>query len=224
MVEYDKTLLSELRTGPVAVMFDNGNAITLRSNLLNLVLTSGRAHGRVLGSSEMADLATRALILMTGNALGVSADDIRRVLVSNLDARTEDPERRPVSNRDFFEDIIKPGRAELLRHLLTIWRWGRQHQGEIAKGEALMSFDQYCRWVRDPLMALGCKNPVARIDELKMTDPKREHQITVFREWWRKHPRSEDKFETLPITASDLDTRVCEIVDPNYAANSRRKV
>ena len=52
MVEFDKTLLSELRAGPAAVLFDNGNNLTLRSNLLNLVLTSGRAHGRVLGLSE----------------------------------------------------------------------------------------------------------------------------------------------------------------------------
>ena len=179
MVEFDKTLLSELRAGPAAVLFDNGNNLTLRSNLLNLVLTSGRAHGRVLGLSEMADLMTRALILMTGNALGVSADDIRRVLVSNLDARTEDPELRPVSNGEFLDHVIKPRRAELLRHLLTIWRWGRQQQGKIKRGDALISFDTYCRWVRDPLLALGCRDPVTRIDALSSPT-----QSASFKSWF----------------------------------------
>jgi hypothetical protein len=225
MTEFGKTLLSELRTGPASVLFDNGNNLTLRSNLLNLVLTSGRAQGRVLGSSEMADLQTRALILMTGNALGVSADDIRRVLVSNLDARTEDPERRPVTNAEFIRDVIKPRRAELLRHLLTIWRWGRQHPEEIAKGEALVSFGQYCRWVRDPLRALDCKDPVARIDELKQTDPKREHQATVFRKWWKVHDKKpNNKLQTKPVTAFGLGAEVCALIDPNYGGNNRAKV
>jgi hypothetical protein len=231
MVEFEKILLSELRTGLACALFDNGNNLTLRSDLLNLVLTSGRAHGRVLGLSEMADLMTRALILMTGNALSVSADDIRRVLVSNLDARGEDPERRPVSNREFLEGVIKPRRAELLRHLLTIWRWGRQQRRDIEEGEALVGFDSYCRWVRDPLLALGCKDPIKRIDELKLTDPKRELQIMVFREWWRAHPRVDrlgtipaDRLATIPVTATGLSARVCMIIDPNYAANSRREI
>ena len=96
----------------------------------------------------------------------VSADDIRCVLVSNLDARSEDPERRPMKNKEFLRDLIKPHRAEILRHLLTIWRWGRQNK--IEEGAPLASFDDYCRWVRDPLRALGCTDPVKRIDELKL--------------------------------------------------------
>lgn len=223
MIEFDKTLLAELRTGPAAVLFDNGNGITLRSNLLNLMLTSGRAHGRVLGTSEMSELTTRALILMTGNALAVSADDIRRVLVVDLDARTEDPERRPVSHHDFLEAEIRPRRAEILQHLLTIWRWGRQHP-ELSTREALASFDTFCRWVRDPLLALGCRDPVARIDELKMSDPRREHQATVFREWFHAHAKAGTRLETIPITARRLDARVAEIIDINHANNGRAKV
>lgn len=224
MAEFDKTLLAELRTGPASVLFDNGNVVTLKSNLLNVVLTSGRAQGRILGTSENADLITRALIMMTGNALSISADDIRRVIVSNLDARTENPERRPTSVRNFLDEVIRPRRAQLLQHLLTIWRWGRQHQGEITKGEALQSFEQYCSWVRDPLLALGCTDPVKHIDRLKMIDPKREHQAAVFREWMHKHPRCDSKLDTLPVTANGLHNDICMIIDPNYGANNRAKV
>lgn len=230
MAEFEKTLLAELRKGPPVVVFDNGNNAILRSNLLDLILTSGHAQGRVLTTSNMVDLETRALLLFTGNSIGISADDIRRIpIVVNLDARTENPERRPVANKEFLDAIIKPRRAEFLGHLLTIWRWGRQQQGkEIGQGDHLASFDQYCRWVRDPLLALGCKDPVSRIDELKMTDTDREYQMTVLNEWWRLYRLSpcspEYKFRTKWVTANGLHADICLLIDPNHASNRRARV
>jgi hypothetical protein len=53
-------------------------------------------------------------------------------------------------------------RTELLAALLTIWRWGRITQG-IVPGRTLGSFEQWGRWVRDPLLALGCKDPADRV-------------------------------------------------------------
>jgi len=111
----------------------------------------------------------------------------------------------------------------LLRHLLVIWKRGRQHHDEIKEGEALTSFDQYCHWVRDPLLGLGCKDPIKRIDELKLADPKRELQLTVFREWWRAH-RVVGELRTARVTAHGLSTDVCVLIDPDYGANSRAAV
>src|SRR5262249_49452230 len=122
----------------------------------------------------------RALLIFTGNALSISEDDVRRLIVTDLDPRTEDPERRAMSNRNFLQDVVIPRRAALLSNLLTVWRWGRQNQDQIKPGETLANFDVYCRWVRDPLLALGCSDPVNRIDELKGSDPEREHLAEVF--------------------------------------------
>lgn len=53
-------------------------------------------------------------------------------------------------------------RTELLAALLTIWRWGRLTKG-MKTGRTLGSFEQWCGWVRDPLLALGCKDPADRV-------------------------------------------------------------
>jgi hypothetical protein len=108
-----------------------------------------------------------------------------------------------------------PRRAELLRTLLTIWRWGRQNQ--IKAGVPLASFDTYCRWIRDPLLALGCKAPVVRIDEMKAADPAREHLAEVFTKWWELHGSD-------AVTAAGLHAEVCVLIDPNYGSNARKRV
>ena len=57
--------------------------------------------------------------------------------------------------------------------LLTIWRWGRITKN-ITLGLPLGSFEQWTSWVRDPLLALGCKDPVARVSEAKERDGRRQ--------------------------------------------------
>ena len=157
MIAFDKILGSTLRDGRAVVIFDNANNLTLRSNLLALILTSSQAEDRELGKSEMSNIASRALLLITGNSLSISEDLVRRLLVINLDPRVENPERRPMSNRNFFEDVIVSKRGELLCNLLTIWRWGRQN--DVAAGQSLASFDTFCRWVRDPLAGARLPRP-----------------------------------------------------------------
>ena len=215
MAAFDKILGSTLRDGRAVALFDNGNRLTLQSNLLALLLTSDRAEDRQLGKSEMLNIASRALIIITGNSLSISEDLVRRLLAINLDPRLEDPERRPVSSRNFLNDVIVPQRAELLRYLLTIWRWGRLSR--IPPGMPLASFDMFCRWVRDPLLALGCRDPVERIDELKAADPDRERVAGMFSTWWSVHGGD-------PVTAHELSSEVCAMIDPTYSMNNRKRV
>jgi len=88
-------------------------------------------------------------VILTGNGLTVSEDLARRFIMVEFDPRTEYPEARP-----FKTDIraeVRERRTELLAALLTIWRWGRTATG-IEPGRALGSFEQWCRWVRDPLL------------------------------------------------------------------------
>ena len=84
-----------------------------------------------------------------------------------LDPRMEDPETRslPVDMRA----IVTRRRTELLAAALTIWRWGRLSP-DLPRGRPLGSFDQWARWVRDPLLALGCRDPVERLIDAKRND------------------------------------------------------
>jgi hypothetical protein len=153
----------------------------------------------------MAVLNSTAFIAITGNGLTVSEDLARRFIDCKLDAGCEDPERRPFGPG--FLDRIEQQRIELLSAALTIWRYGRQNQQDLHRGRTLGSFETWCDWVRDPLLALGCRDPVERVEMLKAHDPYRQKIAELFGAWW-KHHGSE------PIRASELAEPVRCLIDP----------
>jgi hypothetical protein len=162
--ELEKRIAAELVGASPVLFLDNLNNATLKSDLLASAITERPARVRLLGRSQMVAINASALVILTGNGLTVSEDLVRRFLMIDLDPRTENPEAR-----SFAIDIrseVRSRRRELLGALLTIWRWGRRTPG-IEKGRPLGSFDQWCRWVRDPLLALGCKDPAERTSEVK---------------------------------------------------------
>jgi hypothetical protein len=90
--------------------------------------------------------------------------------------------------------------------LLTIWRWGRI-AGGIAAGLPLGSFGQWCRWVRDPLLALGCHDPAERVSEAKERDGRRQAVADLFSIWWERH-------RDQPIAVRQLHEDVKQAADP----------
>ncbi len=74
--------------------------------------------------------------------------------------------------------MIRAKRSELLGAALTIWRWGRRNR--LKHGRPLGSFEQWARWCRDPLLALGCADPVQRISEIKRDDPRLAQVVDFF--------------------------------------------
>jgi hypothetical protein len=201
--EMDKRLVADVMECKPMLAMDNANATLLRSNTLASLLTERPAAVRVLGQSRMVVLENATFIALTGNGLTVSEDLARRFLYSELDAYCEDPERRPFAPG--FLDIIQRDRARLLSAVLTIWRWGRQNP--TVRGIPLGSFEQWGVWVRDPLLALGCPDPVDRVRQIKERDPARQTVIELFAVWWQAHQDS-------PIRAADLAPEVREVVDP----------
>jgi hypothetical protein len=134
----------------------------------------------------------------------VSEDLARRFIAVDFDPRTEDPEARPFKN-DIRTEVIAR-RTELLGLLLTIWRWGRVTPG-IRPGRALGSFEQWCRWVRDPLLALGCQDPVERVSEAKERDGRRQAILDLFTTWGERHGDQ-------PVALSELNDAVKQVEDP----------
>ncbi len=201
--ELDKRLTAALIEAAPMLLLDNVNAIALRSDTLASVLTERPAHVRPMGSSTMVPLNASAFIAVTGNGLSVTEDLARRFLVSDLDPRCEDPEARPFPPG--FLTSIEAARAELLTACLTIWRWGRQSQ--VPPGLPLGSYEDWCAWVRDPLLSLGCADPVERIRATKMADPKRRMIAELFAAWWEHH-------QDRPVTAAMLNESVLAILNP----------
>jgi putative DNA primase/helicase len=198
--ELDKRLAAELIEAQPALFLDNANGVTLRSDTLASVLTERPAR---VGETRMVPLNSTAFVALTGNGLMVTEDLARRFILCELDARCEDPELRPFA-AGFLEDIERR-RSELLTAALTIWRWGRQNA--ITSGKPLGSFEKWAEWCRDPLVTLGCRDPVERIEQLKASDPRRQRIGELFRAWWKHHGPA-------PMTVNDLDDEVKRIADP----------
>jgi hypothetical protein len=197
-----------MQSGPI-VFLDNCNAERLISNTLAQIITEGEVVSRVLGQSNMRRLSTNAFIAVTGNAVQISEDLTRRFLAVNLDAKCENPEQRRFDQN--FEALIAANRQVLLGALLTIWRWGRQNRLE--PGVALGSFEVWASWCRDPLLALGCDDPAARVADLKAEDPLRQNIVELFHAWHTIHG-------SMPVRFSDLDSRVSGLL----AGNSQTRV
>jgi hypothetical protein len=202
--ELEKRIAAELIEGSPALFLDNLNNTSFKSDLLASAITERPAKVRLLGKSQMVPLNSGAFVILTGNGLRCSEDNVRRFIAVDFAARTEDPESRP-----FKTDIraeVTDRRRELLAALLTIWRWGRITV-DIKSGLPLGSFEQWSRWVRDPLLALGCQDPVERVSEAKERDGRRQATADFFTIWSERH-------RDQPIAVRQLHDDVRRAVDP----------
>jgi hypothetical protein len=202
--ELDKRLAAQLVSSEPCLLLDNLNNLVVRSNLLAQILTERSCRVRVLGCSRMVDLNTTAFVILTGNDLHLSEDLVRRFLVCNLDPRCEDPEQRQFEPGFLVQ--IKRQRPEMLASILTIWRWGRQNHLSLDRGRPLGSYEEWCEWVRDPLLSLGCPDPIERLEAIKSEDPIRENVLEIFQAWANAHGER-------PVKAKELADSVKVVID-----------
>jgi hypothetical protein len=204
--ELDKRLVTELVDASPALFLDNVNGAALRSDTLASVLTERPARVRALGASRSMPLNCAPFIALTGNGLTVSEDLARRFLIVELDPACEDPEARPF--KAGFVEAVLERRAPLLSAALTIWRWGRQNADRLTRGRPLGSFEVWAEWVRDPLLTLGCADPVEFLLAAKQEDPKRGRVADIFGAWFEQHG-------SYPVRAADLSEDVRKLIDPH---------
>jgi hypothetical protein len=209
--ELDKRLVSELIEARPVTFLDNVNGTVFRSDTLACVMTERPASVRPMGTSQTVPLNCAGLIAITGNGLSVSEDLARRFLSIQLAPNCEDAETRPFPGG--FSASIFARRAELLTAVLTIWRWGRQTK--LKPGLVLASYEDWGRWCRDPLIALGCADPVERVRQAKQADPKRRVMAELFDCWQAHHGAT-------PVTVAKLATPVAEILDPQNRSRQYR--
>jgi hypothetical protein len=106
-----------------------------------------------------------------------------------IDAQMEDPEERKFTSNLLHD--LRRDRADLLVAALTIWRYGRVAGENIIRGKTLGSYEEWSAWVRDPLLTLGCKDPVEQMIAGKTLDPKRKRIAAGFWTWWKHHRGAE---------------------------------
>ena len=205
--EFDKRIGAELMAGAPVLFLDNLNDRAVQSDTLASAITERPARVRLLGQSVMVPLNSSAFIALTGNGLTVREDLARRFVAIELDAGVEDPEARRFRGDVVAEALAN--RGALLVATLTVWRWGRDQDatGTLASGLALGNFGQWCRWVRDPLLALGCADPARRVAIAKAGDRKREGVVELLAIW-------HTTYESRPMTVAGLSEELVRLLDP----------
>jgi len=211
--ELDKRISSELMEAHPVLFLDNVNGVALKSDVLASAITERPARARVMGKSQMVELNSTAFIAVTGNGLTVTEVLAPRFILIEMDAQCEDPESRRF--RSGFLENIMARRAELLAAVLTIWRWGRHYAAELTRGKPIGSFEEWADWCRDPLITLGCRDPVERIDAVKARDPHRQRAAELFNAWWTHH-------QAKPVKVSELADDVTKIIDPQDRGRQHR--
>jgi hypothetical protein len=201
--EQEKGIVTGLISGGPSLFLDNFNNVQLKSAALASALTERPSKVRIFGKLETVTLNAAAFVALTGNGVRLSEDIVRRFIATELDAHMEDPEQRRFAINILAE--VTRRRCELLVALLTIWRWGRI--GELKVGKPLGSYEEWSSWVRDPLLTLGCQDPVTRITEDKRRDPGRQAVTALFDLWWQHH-------EDDAVKVSDLHDDVKHAADP----------
>ena len=212
--ETEKRVAAALISASEVLMIDNVNNQNFQSAQLESAITERPCRVRLLGKLKEAPLNSSAFVILTGNGLGVSGDTARRFpLIVELDAKIEAPESRLLDAAAIRAEV-KERRAELLAAALTIWRFGRCTN--LRRGLPAGSFERWAAWVRDPLLALGCKDPVQRIAAMKQQDPHRQKLHDLFAVWWERHGSD-------AMTAFELhdDVKAILVEDPKMRTRQR---
>jgi hypothetical protein len=201
----DKSLAAALIQSRPILSIDNVNS-TLQSDLLAQCLSEEFIETRLLGRTEMRGIKSTALVTVTGNGTLLAEDLVRRFIACHLDSQLEEAYLRRFEP-GFGKKLIHQ-RGELLAAVLTIWRWGRQNFTCLDKGIALGSYEQWAAWCRDPMLSLGCQDPVRRISEFRRDDPVRTEIAALFLLWHERHGQ-------MPITLAKLNPDVRALLNPH---------
>jgi putative DNA primase/helicase len=144
-------------------------------------------------------------VFANGQNLRVAEDmAARRTLRAGLDANVEDTTKRKFSQPSPTRKIAAD-RGQYVAAVLTIAR--AYIVAGMPKLDTLPSYDDWCRFVRSPLIWLGRDDPVETMREIRETDPVRTQRLRVFTEWKNTLGATNVQSKILPVdgyTIKDL--------------------
>jgi putative DNA primase/helicase len=178
-IETDKRLDGLLLQGLPLISIDNVVG-PLGSATLCQCIERPLVQVRPLGSSNLVEIESRAMFLATGNNFRVRSDAVRRTVRGEMDANMERPETRSFRIDPF--DVVLADRAAYIAGALTIIR-AYQVSGEQVDLEPFQSYREYSKFVREPLVWLGCEDPAKSTAEVRADDPERASFLALVAAW-----------------------------------------
>jgi putative DNA primase/helicase len=170
--EFEKRLTAILLQAPAALMIDNANGMQIQGDLLESVITEGRAGIRPLGCTEFVKVKNRSLMTLTGNNPIITGDMARRAIPLDIVPRSADPER----DRYNFDPVkvTRRDRIALLHAAFTIMRAFRLQGMPPQALPAVGSFDEWATRVRDLVYWLTSYDVSVVFRQNKAEDPRRQ--------------------------------------------------
>lgn len=164
--EFEKRVTALLQTGVRTVLIDNIDR-PLGGASLDALLTADTWTGRVLGSSRMIKLRSRAQWMATGNNVAIQGDVSRRAIRCFLAPEMERPEERDDYAFPRMKEHVREHRARYVSAALTVVRaW--MLSGDKVALPSMGSYEGWSDTVRSALVWLGEADPVATQTELRL--------------------------------------------------------
>jgi putative DNA primase/helicase len=177
--ETEKRLVSALFGGQPIISIDNVNG-DLGGDFLCQMIERPIVEPRILGSSKLIRIESRATTFATGNNIRLVGDMTRRVVLCSLDPNMERPELREFRGHPF--DQVLADRGKYVAAALTI---ARAYIVASCPGQlpALASFEDWSRIVRSALVWLGRPDPVETMEAARADDPTTTSLRAVLAAW-----------------------------------------
>jgi hypothetical protein len=138
--------------------------------------------GRILGVSKIATVTTRTLFLSSGNNVGPVQDMARRCISIRLDPGCETPATRSFTRPDLVREVLRE-RGRFVSAALTIVRAWIAAGRPKTSCKSLAGYGDWSDLCRQPLLWLGCADPVASVYEAMIEDPDRETLSRMLTAW-----------------------------------------
>jgi hypothetical protein len=218
--EEKKRLLAILLGGSVVTAIDNCER-PLQSDALCTILTEPTWTERLLGVSRNVSVSTATTWIATGNNLQFSGDLSSRVLLCGIDPECEHPEARRFAVN--LHDEIPRRRGELAAAALTIVR-AYLVSGASVDVPVFGRFEQWSRFVREPLVWLGCADPCETRAQVESKDPVRESLATLLAAWHETFDSEPQTISTAVTAGSESLRSVMSAIAPTKdgGVNTRR--
>lgn len=177
-----KVILALLLTGPAVIDFDDMEHDWFAHGIIKRMFTNSTITDRVLGVNKTATVSTRTLVLGSGNNVGPQRDLLRRVMVINLNARTDfavalDYEGKPV-------ETMQANRGQFVADALTIiraWQQAGKHRTPVPN---LASYgEQWADNARHPLIWQGLPDPATGLFEQIRHNPDADNLSHLLSAW-----------------------------------------
>jgi hypothetical protein len=168
--------------GRQSLTFDNvpPNVIVTHDALAQ-VLSEPERQARELGASRTHVVPCNQLIIVTGNNIAVGEDLTRRLIACRLDP-VGDPTARKFKRPNLLAEVHK-NRVAILSDIFTIVAAFEAAEATVTV-DPLVGYDDWCRWVQQPLVWLGQEDPVVSVRELQTEDEDRANLERVVELWF----------------------------------------